>query len=314
MSSKARGRPTNAVRLTRAAAGSANIANHMTNGSSMSRLSQESSTKARNNNISPLLANKKTLSKVIPSNDEEALDRGTISDQLALILNEMRSFRETVEELKQIKEDVSRLVTRNTMLEAENQLLMERVTRLELKEDYREKEEIKQNVVIKGLEPGNKSEKDIENIILEKLGVESKVIQVRKFGNPQREIHVARLSSAEEKRAVMVNKSRLRGSNIFINHDRTAREREIQRKIYKIAKDKEAEGEKVRIGFKSLRIGDKQMIWREGKGLVESFREHERGNYSGRENSQPRSPAYGSPEHQTGSQNWPGGLYSVLEH
>lgn len=94
----------------------------------------------------------------------------------------------------------------------------------------------------------------------------------------------------------MQKQSYLRGSNIFINHDRTARERDIQRKIYKIAKDKEAEGARVKIGFKSLRIDDKQMVWRKGEGLVESFREQESGNHSGREHRQPRSPAYGNPE------------------
>lgn len=103
----------------------------------------------------------------------------------------------------------------------------------------------------------------------------------------------------------MENKSILRGSNIYINHDRTAREREIQRKIYQIAREKEAGGDKVRMGFKSLRVNDKQLVWIEGKGLIESFRKPDIFERHDSQfipaGSQPgRSPGYGSQAQDSG--------------
>lgn len=160
---------------------------------STNRLSQDSTIRAKNSSISPTSVNKTISGQVNSSNDEEVIDRVAISDQLALILNE--KLQGDSKGAQANKGGCEPIVTRNTMLVAEIQLLMERVSRLELKEDYREKEEIKQNVVIRGLEPGNKSKRGIEDIILEKLGGTSTVIQVRKYGNQQREIHVARLSS-----------------------------------------------------------------------------------------------------------------------
>lgn len=73
----------------------------------------------------------------------------------------------------------------------------------------REKEERKDNIVIRSLNEGKNAitKKEIEEFINEKLGVETKALWCRKSGR----VVVARLESEEKKKEVMKNKSKLKG-------------------------------------------------------------------------------------------------------
>lgn len=124
-----------------------------------------------------------------------------------------------------------------------------------------------------------------------KIDFKGNIKSCRSYGTDQRKILVARIATLDDKQELMEKKNRLKGTNIFINHDRTTREKETQRKIYQIAKEKEAEGAKVKMGFKSLTVNDTHMIWKEGTGLIESFRERGRGRFTNRDLSEPRSEA-----------------------
>lgn len=72
----------------------------------------------------------------------------------------------------------------------------------------REKEEKKDNIVIRSLNEGKNAimKKEIEEFINEKLGVETKALWCRKSGRV-----VARLESEEKKKKVMKDKSKLKG-------------------------------------------------------------------------------------------------------
>lgn len=100
---------------------------------------------------------------------------------------------------------------------------------------------------------------------------------------------VAKMKSHDDKPIIVETENKLRGSKVYINHDRTFREREIQSRMYKIAKEEEGKGVTVKIGFKSLRINNEFYIWRKGQGLVESFQNNTRRGSNRREHSSPLS-------------------------
>ena len=91
---------------------------------------------------------------------------------------------------------------------------------------------------------------------------------------------IVKCSNIAAKSQAINNKRNLRGSLIFISQDRTLAEREIQRKIAKIAKDEEQDENQVKIWFKKLMINERHYVWKEGDGLVESFRHEANGAHS----------------------------------
>lgn len=90
----------------------------------------------------------------------------------------------------------------------------ERIVRMERRWELREREERKNNIIVKGLkERGEGMDREIKELIKE-MGLEAKVEEVRRLEVGRKELGgmaVVRLGSNEEKRMVMENKRKLRG-------------------------------------------------------------------------------------------------------
>ena len=67
----------------------------------------------------------------------------------------------------------------------------------------------------------------------------------------------------------MNNKMTLKGSSVYISHDRTKRERDIQRSVMNYVNEIKNLGKKVRYGFDWCIVDGVKKEWKEGKGLVE---------------------------------------------
>lgn len=84
----------------------------------------------------------------------------------------------------------------------------------------KEKEESRNNIVIKGWEIGERvTNEKAEEFIKKELGVEVKVKRSRMSGR----VIIVSLEDAEMKRDIMSNKKRLKGKTIFIENDLTWR-------------------------------------------------------------------------------------------
>lgn len=107
--------------------------------------------------------------------------------------------------------------------------------------EKKDREERKNNIIIKGLNVGkgrNGLEKKVEEFVKERLGVEARVERARLVGGGR--MIQAKIKDQENKRRIMESKSRLGKEEIYIENDRTVKEREIQRKIVKMAKEQKA--------------------------------------------------------------------------
>lgn len=142
----------------------------------------------------------------------------------------------------------------------------------EIKRRLREKEkwERRNNIVIKGLE---KKEKGMEEIAIEFLKNEfglkeegvGKIIIV---GKSKKEIALVELKEWEAKQKIMREKSKLGERKIYIDHDLTKEEREVQRMMVERAREERIKGRKVKVGYRKLTIDRTQFIWNEEREMI----------------------------------------------
>lgn len=148
--------------------------------------------------------------------------------------------------------------------------LRKQVKEMEIMREKKDREERKNNIIIKGLNVGkgrNGLEKKVEEFVKERLGVEAKVERARLIGGGR--VIQAKIKDQENKRRIMESKSRLGKEEIYIENDRTVKEREIQRKIVKMAKEQKAQEKEVVVRYWKLKIEDKWYRWNEAKARLE---------------------------------------------
>jgi hypothetical protein len=152
--------------------------------------------------------------------------------------------------------------------------LVEKVTGLVEKRqrNIREKKERKNKLVIKGLhKEGSMNIKEAANIFLEKeFGVKEEVKRIQISGRQDKEVVIVEMDCWESKEKIMKEKKKLGSRKIYIEHDMSFEDREIQRWIRNLAKKEKMVGNEVKIGYKKLEIQGKKFVWcEEGKTLVE---------------------------------------------
>lgn len=149
----------------------------------------------------------------------------------------------------------------------------ERVRRMERRMEQKERQERRNNVLIRGLrrrdEKGRKEE--VEELLKE-LGVESgteeiKEIRARKgegSGGGSGGI-IVKLKGREQKRAVMVGRGKVREKGIRIEDDLTWEERRMKWKIEDRAWEERRKGRRVWVGYGRIQVEGRWWIWNEDK-------------------------------------------------
>lgn len=92
---------------------------------------------------------------------------------------------------------------------------------------------------------------------------------VQVTGMEGREVVIIELEDWETKEKIMKEKKKLREkymNKIYIDHDLTREEREVQRRIRERAKKEREEGKRIKIGYKKINIEGKLYVWSEEMG------------------------------------------------
>lgn len=122
----------------------------------------------------------------------------------------------------------------------------------------KEKEERKNNIVIKGIKKEGWITKEwAEKFIKEKIEVEVKVNKCRKSNN----VLIITLEEEIKKREVMRAKNRLKGEKIFIENDLTWEERKVQEKIYRWVQEERSNGREIKVGYARVNIEGRWIKW-----------------------------------------------------
>lgn len=183
-----------------------------------------------------------------------------IRDMKNMMIEMMEEMRKNTKENRDLREELKK---REDMWAKEKNALIERIEKLENKLENQEKKERKCNLVIKGLQiEENEKEKSLEKFIKNTMNIETRVkkaFKMNKKGNS--DIILAEMETWEEKQAIMTNKSKLRGSAIYIENDMTIEERKIQAEIRKLSRAERERGKRTTIGYKKLFINGIEHVW-----------------------------------------------------
>lgn len=170
----------------------------------------------------------------------------------------------------------------NGMLEEEKQRMQQQqakieaeIGRLEQMKQRQIRAEKKNNIVVKGLK-GTENELKMETgkMLEEKFGVKIDTKDVWVSGR-EKKVAVIKLKQWEVKEKIMRNKNKLANTEIYIDHDLTVEEREVQRKIAQAAKVARRENSRVKIGCRKMCVDGKWIRWEEIKRKLEREEEGE---------------------------------------
>lgn len=202
-------------------------------------------------------------------------------DEIKAMMKQMMEMIKTnTEENKALREEMRR---KEEKWESEKLQLEKRIEKLEHKLEEKDKERRKCNVVIKGI-----AEKQIYNTqgikgwIKTNLKVDVEVKSVINLSKPdKRDMLLVELGNYQEKQDIMKNKSRLKGTEIYVEYDLTLEERKIAAYLRKTAKEEREKGKQVKIGYKKLYVNRKMYVW---DSRIEALRDQEETNIPGTKN------------------------------
>lgn len=146
-----------------------------------------------------------------------------------------------------------------------------RIKEIERSIQIKDREKRKRNVIVKGLKVGvGDARKEVEKI-MEELGAEVKIREVKRIRAGREEwgeMMCVELASTDEKGRVMEKKSKLKGSNIWIDEDLTWEERKRRECIRRVVKEEREKGNKVIIGKYGIKINGEWWEWDKEKKVV----------------------------------------------
>lgn len=165
--------------------------------------------------------------------------------------------------------------SKNGKLETMGKGIEERVRGMEKKLEWREKEERRRRVVIKGVRPLKGDLKWGVDQLMREIGAQVEINEMRRVRTGKEEwgeMVVVKLGSEGEKKEVMEKKKMLKGRKIWIEEDLTWEERRVRWRLREIAREEERRGRKVWVGQDKIKIEGEWWWWnREREVLVDGM-------------------------------------------
>lgn len=180
---------------------------------------------------------------------------------------------ELIQEIREIKQGQSEYLKEILEIKKENIQLKRDVKILEHKLEKMEKEKRKNNVIITGMEFQSDNQQEmkqvLENLVKEQLHINTEIKKVEKISDKR---CIVEMETFEGKLKILKHKRKLRKTGrkeIFINSDLTPKERDIDYKIRKRAKEEINNGKNVIIKYQKLIINGIEWKWNEEREELE---------------------------------------------
>ncbi|CAL1680915.1 unnamed protein product [Lasius platythorax] len=136
----------------------------------------------------------------------------------------------------------------------------EEVKKIKKAMEDRERKERRNNLIITELKKEKKNIYETTREFLEEFGVIEGVKRIQAVGKEGREMIIVEMSSREEKEGIMKVKKKLGSRRVYIDHDLTMEEREVQRKLRERAREEKMEGRRVKVGYRKIEIQGKLYV------------------------------------------------------
>lgn len=217
---------------------------------------------------SPEYWNRQTESKANTIDKEESSSKQSKMDDNNKMEKLMAMIQEMMSDIKELKAEMR---GKEEKWEKEKEQLSNRISELEIKARKEEREKRKNNIIIKGLQTEHQNtQREVEKLIEEKLQIPAKTLDAFKINKPGKGgIILVKMESWDKKQEMMKRAKKLKGTEIYLDHDLTIEDRKIQYEIRSIAKEENKKGNKTKIEYKKLVIEGVLYKWSEKeKGLV----------------------------------------------
>ncbi|KAK9722777.1 hypothetical protein QE152_g19510 [Popillia japonica] len=94
------------------------------------------------------------------------------------------------------------------------------------------------------------------------MGIKVEIKVVERIGiNKSKMIIKAKMNNMDNKRLVMKNKNKLKGTKYFIDPEFTNEEEKIQKKLREVARVERDKGKQVKVAYQKMRINSEWYKW-----------------------------------------------------
>lgn len=209
-----------------------------------------------NQNASDDIGNAELLAQLLKRFDDLSRDIGV---EVKKQLTELKSFIKEI-----VKEEIAENDKQHSI---EVEAMKKRLEYLEFREESRSRNEKRNNLVLHNIELSTKDHKlEVKQFLNEKLGITVEISEVVLLKTANRkQLVVIKVPNDDDRRLILGKRNRLEDSDCYITHDRTKKEREVQKSIMQIAEEEKSRGNNVIVGYRKLTINGKTKYWREGK-------------------------------------------------
>jgi hypothetical protein len=199
--------------------------------------------------------------------------KGTIEKQLEELRRELKEERGRNERERARERERKEWERERKEWERERKELANRISKIEEEKEREEREKRRRNIVNKGVDwKEGSNEETVKEFLSEKMRIGAEVERAHTIRVGDKDtIMVATIKSKEEKIRIMKEKNKL-GKGTYIDDGLTRREREIQQKMRRAARERREKGEYVKIGNKKLTIDNKWYSWKETEERLEEER------------------------------------------
>lgn len=197
------------------------------------------------------------------------LDEG-LRELWEIVRAKFKFFKEEIEKLKEsrdlLKEELRVVKEERKGMDREEQVVdKDRMSQMERKWEMKEREERKENVIIKGMDTrGEIKEKVNELLDTMKEGIRTDEVRILKHGYDG--MVWMKLKSSEERRMILENKNKLRGRREWVEKDLTWEERRVQWKLRSMAAKMRVNDKRVRVDHGKIWVEEKWWFWVENAG------------------------------------------------
>lgn len=175
-----------------------------------------------------------------------------------------RDNQEIKKEMEQLREEIRR---KERQWEEEKKILVERIDKMEKRMETEERRKRRNNIMITGCSWVARSKQELKEEVENFMKKNITEVRVKECQIIDRERMIIEMESWGEKEKIMKEKKTLKQkagmAKVFIDNDLTQQERNIQKKLRDIAKQRRMEGKQIRVGYRKIIIDGKKWTWDE---------------------------------------------------
>lgn len=186
-----------------------------------------------------------------------------IKDDIKEIKEDLKGMEKEIkqnrEDMEVVKEEI-KLMKLNW--EKEKNEILEKLEDSDKKLEKSEKNKIRNNLVVSGIQISTQDEEEIkaeiENMIDKEIRVKAAVKKAYKIGQNK---YIIKMNNWSDKIKILKEKNKMKGRDIFIDSDLTRQERNVQKILRDVAREEKNRGAIVKVRYQKIEINGKMWKW-----------------------------------------------------